>query len=125
MRGSFRFAVAVVAAASALSLHGASAQTRTLAIATGGTGGIYYPLGGAIANVLSKNLPGVQATAEVTGGAVDNIRLLASGQVELGFVSSDVGADAVAGTGERFKTKVPLRALVNLYSSPIHVVTVE
>ena len=102
----------------------AAAQTRTLAIGTGGTGGIYYPLGGAIANVLSKHIPGVQATAEVTGGAVDNIRLLSSGQTELGFIASDVAADAVAGR-ERFKTPVALRTLVNLYVSPVHLVTLE
>lgn len=102
----------------------ASAQTKTVAIATGGTGGIYYPLGGGIANLLSKHLPGTQVTAEVTGGAIDNIRLLSSGQAELALITSDVSADAIAGV-ERFKTKVPLRALVNLYSSPVHVVTIE
>lgn len=102
----------------------ALAQTQTLSIATGGTGGIYYPLGGGIAGMLSKKLPNVQATAEVTGGGVDNIRLLASGQAELGWVSSDVGADAIAGIG-RFPAKVPLRTLVNFYSSPMHVVTIE
>ena len=101
-----------------------SAQTKTISLATGGTGGIYYPLGGGIASMLSKQLPNVQVTAEVTGGAVDNIRLLSSGQAKLGWVSSDVGADAVAGIG-RFTSKVPLRALVNFYSSPMHVVTTE
>ena len=41
------------------------AQQKTMSIGTGGTGGVYYPLGGAVANVLSKTLPNVQATAEV------------------------------------------------------------
>jgi TRAP-type uncharacterized transport system substrate-binding protein len=58
----------------------AEAQQKTIAIGTGGTGGVYYPLGGAVANVLSKNLPGVQATAEVTGGSIDNLKLIGSGQ---------------------------------------------
>ena len=102
----------------------ALAQQKALAIGTGGTGGIYYPLGGAIANLISKAVPGTQATAEVTGGGVDNIRLLASGQTDMGMIGTDVAADAMAGTG-RFKDKVPLRTLVNLYSSPIHVVTIE
>ena len=46
----------------------ALAQTQRISITTGGTGGVYYPLGGAMANVLSKYMPGLQATAEVTGG---------------------------------------------------------
>jgi hypothetical protein len=101
----------------------AHAETRTLAIATGGTGGIYYPLGGGFANMLSKQLPDTQATAEVTGGSVDNIKLLESGQAELGFMTGDVAADAVRAEG-RFKKAVPLRTIVAIYSSPIHVVTI-
>ena len=42
------------------------AQTTRISISTGGTGGVYYPLGGGMANVLSKYVPGLQVTAEVT-----------------------------------------------------------
>ncbi|OQW53559.1 MAG: C4-dicarboxylate ABC transporter substrate-binding protein [Proteobacteria bacterium SG_bin9] len=101
----------------------ALAQTRTLAIATGGTGGIFYPLGGGLANLLSKTLPNTQATSEATGGSVDNIKLLESGQADLGFMTGDVAADAVRAEG-RFKTPVPLRTIVAIYSSPVHVVTI-
>lgn len=107
-----------------LGAGGANAQTTTLAVATGGTGGIFYPLGGGVANMLSKKLPGTQATAEVTGGSVDNIRLLESGQADLGFMTGDVAADAVKGEG-KFKTAVPLRTIVTIYSSPVHVVTIS
>src|SRR5476651_1261633 len=78
------------------------AQQKTMSIGTGGTGGVYYPLGGAIANVLSKNLPNVQATAEVTGGSIDNLKLIAAGQNELGFTMADVALDASQGR-EHFK----------------------
>jgi TRAP transporter TAXI family solute receptor len=101
----------------------ALAQTKTLAIATGGTGGIFYPLGGGLANMLSKKLTDIQATAEVTGGSVDNIKLLESGQADLGFMTGDVAADAVRAEG-RFKKAVPLRTIVVVYSSPVHVVTI-
>ncbi len=101
----------------------AVAQTKTLAIATGGTGGIFYPLGGGLANMLSKKLPNIQATAEVTGGSVDNIKLLESSQADLGFMTGDVASDAVKGEG-KFKTAVPLRTIVTIYASPIHVVTI-
>jgi TRAP transporter TAXI family solute receptor len=113
--------VALVSFAAAPAL----AQDKTYAIGTGGTGGVYYPLGGAVANVLSKKLPGVQATAEVTGGSVDNLKLIASGQSELGFTMSDAALDAFDGK-DKFKSgKVPLRTLLVLYPNRMHVVTVE
>src|ERR1035437_11197218 len=61
------------------------ARQRAISIATGGTGGVYYPLGGGMANVLSKAIPGLQATAEVTGGSVDNLKLINSGGSEVAF----------------------------------------
>jgi TRAP-type uncharacterized transport system substrate-binding protein len=74
-------AVLAVAVSAGLAFAGiVQAQQRTMSIGTGGTGGVYYPLGGAVANVLSKSLPNVQATAEVTGGSIDNLKLIASGQ---------------------------------------------
>ncbi|MDB5564138.1 MAG: C4-dicarboxylate transporter substrate-binding protein [Tardiphaga sp.] len=101
------------------------AQQKTMAIGTGGTGGVYYPLGGAIANVLSKALPNTQATAEVTGGSVDNLKLIASGQSELGFSMADAALDAFNGQ-DKFKSgKVPLQTLLVVYPNRMHVVTVE
>jgi TRAP transporter TAXI family solute receptor len=103
----------------------AEAQQKTIAIGTGGTGGVYYPLGGAVANVLSKNLPGVQATAEVTGGSIDNLKLVGSGQSEIGFTMADAALDALQGQ-DKFKSgKVPLKTLMVLYPNRMHVVTVE
>jgi uncharacterized protein len=57
------------------------AQQKTMSIGTGGTGGVYYPLGGAVANVLSKNLPNVQATAAGLGGALSTA---AAGMIVVG-----------------------------------------
>jgi TRAP-type uncharacterized transport system substrate-binding protein len=59
--------------------------TRHLSIATGGTGGVYYPYGGTLARLLTTHLPGVNATAEVTGASVDNQKLLQLGRVDLAF----------------------------------------
>src|SRR5438445_5284437 len=103
----------------------ALAQQKTLAITTGGTGGVYYPLGGGLANVISKNLPGYQATAEVTGGSVDNLKLIGSGQSELGFSMADAALDALNGE-DKFKSgKIPVRTLMVLYPNRMHVVTIE
>jgi TRAP transporter TAXI family solute receptor len=102
------------------------AQQKTMSIGTGGTGGVYYPLGGAVANVLSKTLPNVQATAEVTGGSIDNLKLISTGQSELGFTMADAALDALQGQ-DKFKGigKVPLQALLVVYPNRMHVVTVD
>ena len=120
------FNIALGASAAAFALRGvpAFAQQKTIAIGTGGTGGVYYPLGGAIANVLSKSMPGVQATAEVTGGSVDNLKLIASGQSEIGFSMADAALDAANGQ-DKFRQKVPLRTLLVVYPNRMHVATIE
>ena len=124
-RRSFNLSLAASVAALGLGRVPAFAQSKTYAIGTGGTGGVYYPLGGAVAAVLSKKLPGVQATAEVTGGSVDNLKLIASGQSEIGFTMADAALDALNGQ-DKFKSgKVPLRTLLVLYPNRMHVVTVE
>ena len=69
---------------------------RFLSIATGGTGGVYYPYGGGLAKVLNENLPGVRATAEVTAASVDNLKLIRDGKADIAFTLADTLADAVA-----------------------------
>ena len=95
-------AIAAYARGSLLAGDALTPSRRPSSIATGGTGGVYYPLGGALANVLSKNLPNVQATAEVTGGSVDNLKLIASGQSEMAFTMADAALDAFKGQ-DKFK----------------------
>jgi TRAP transporter TAXI family solute receptor len=111
----------------ALALTGAAqAQEKySLSIATGGTGGVYYPLGGGMANILSKYVPGLQATAEVTGGSVDNLKLIATGKPYIGFSMADAGQDAYRGEDKFKGTKVPLRTLMVLYPNRMHVVTID
>ena len=102
---------------------GVSAQN--ISIATGGTGGVYYPLGGGIAAVLSKHVPGMQATAEVTGGSVDNLKLIGSGKPYIGLVMTDASQDAYRGEDKFKGNKVPLKTLMILYPNRMHVVTIE
>jgi uncharacterized protein len=111
----------------ALALSGAaSAQEKfSLSIATGGTGGVYYPLGGGLANVLSKYLPDMQATAEVTGGSVDNLKLIGTGQPYIAFAMADASQDAYRGEDKFKGAKVPLKTLMVLYPNRMHVVTIE
>ena len=121
-----RKTTAILAMTLGLAFAGAAhAQQKTMSIGTGGTGGVYYPLGGAVANVLSKNLPNVQATAEVTGGSVDNLKLIGAGKSELAFTMADAALDALQGQ-DKFKSgKLPLQALLVVYPNRMHVVTVE
>ena len=102
-----------------------TAQAQNISVATGGTGGVYYPMGGGLAAVLSKYVPGMQATAEVTGGSVDNLKLIASGKPYVGFSMSDAAQDAFNGADKFKGHKVPVRTLMVLYPNRMHVVTVE
>ena len=120
-----RWLAGCLALATAALAGAAAAQMQSIAIATGGTGGVYYPLGGGLANILSKTLPGIQATAEVTGGSVDNLKLIGSGQAELAFTMVDATLDAYKGEDKFKGGKVDVRALAVLYPNRMHVVTVE
>jgi TRAP transporter TAXI family solute receptor len=102
-----------------------AAQAQTISIATGGTGGVYYPMGGGLAAALSKYVPGMQATAEVTGGSVDNLKLIGTGKPYVGFTMTDAAQDAYKGEDKFKDHKVPLRTLMVLYPNRMHVVTID
>ena len=112
-------------AALVIGTAGAQAQqSKQLSIATGGTGGVYYPLGGGFGNILGKEIPGVTATAQVTGGSVANLQLIASGKADICFTQVDAAWDAINGK-DKFPTKLPITALAVMYPNHMHVVTVE
>lgn len=122
----FRFAALFVVGALVIGLFGAQlaqAQDR-LSIATGGTGGVYYPYGGAMANLISEYVDGVDVTAEVTSASVDNMLLIESGDADLAFVLGDTAYDAVQGNAP-FETAVPAQALATLYNNFTHLVTTD
>ncbi|WP_151447162.1 TAXI family TRAP transporter solute-binding subunit [Lacisediminimonas profundi] len=104
---------------------GATAFAQNISVATGGTGGVYYPMGGGMAAVLSKHVPGMQATAEVTGGSVDNLKLVGSGKPYIGFTMADAAQDAFKGEDKFKGRKVALRTLMVLYPNRMHLVTTE
>jgi TRAP transporter TAXI family solute receptor len=101
------------------------ASAQNISIATGGTGGVYYPMGGGLAAVLSKHVPGMQATAEVTGGSVDNLKLVGTDKPYVAFTMADAALDALRGEDKFKGNKVPVRTLMVLYPNRMHVVTVE
>jgi TRAP transporter TAXI family solute receptor len=117
-----RFLTLFVVVASACS-PGSGQRAQFLSIATGGTGGVYYPYGGGVAKVLNEHLPGVRATAEVTAASVDNLKLIRDGRADLAFTLADTLADAVQGRGAFEGRPVPAASLAVLYTNFTHLVT--
>jgi TRAP transporter TAXI family solute receptor len=107
-----------------LACNSSGGTVKRLSIATGGTGGVYYPYGGGIAKIISENIPGVQATAEVTAASVDNLKFLQDGRSDLAFTMADTVEDAAQARGAFQSTgAVPARALAVLYPNYLHLVT--
>ena len=105
-------------------LAGCSQSDRTLALATGGPAGLYYPFGGAMASLWSEVLPNVNAKAEVTGGSVTNVIQVARQESDLGIAMADVVSSAYAGTG-RFPKPLPLRVLFTAYPNIVHLLSLQ
>jgi TRAP transporter TAXI family solute receptor len=104
----------------------ASAQNKiNIFIGTGPTTGVYYPLGGGLADVLTKHVPNLNATAGTTAGSVANLQLMAQGKADVSFSMADASWDAYKGQ-DKFQGKpVGVRALMVLYPNRMHVVTIE
>ena len=125
------FAAGAVLAAAAVLFTGCNGNAdvegkKFLNIGTGGTAGTYYPLGGAIAEVLNKDIPGMNASAQSTGASVANINMLRDGAVDLATVQNDITYYAVNGT-EMFKDKKVdgLQGIASLYPETCQFVTLK
>ncbi|HEY0636561.1 MAG TPA: TAXI family TRAP transporter solute-binding subunit [Pseudonocardiaceae bacterium] len=97
-----------------------TAGAGRLTIATGNSTGVYYVIGGGLAELISNNTP-LRATAAETGASVQNIEQLVSGAYDIAFSLADTASDAVEGTGS-FTAKQPVQALTRLYSNYTQVV---
>jgi hypothetical protein len=98
---------------------------RFLSIGTGGTGGLYYPIGGALASRLSIRDSTRTYTAEVTGGSVENIQRIANGEMDLAFAIGATVHEAFNG-GQDFAAPVTrLRVVAPLYPNVTHVLVRE
>ena len=105
---------------------GSVATAQDLSIATGGTGGTYYPYGGGLAELIGKYVDGASATAEVTGASVENMALIAQEQSDLAIALADTVHGAVNGTIEPFTDRpVDARAIASIYPNAVHIVTLE
>ena len=88
-----------------------AAERVFFGIATGGTGGVYYPLGGMLAQLLSNFVPGVVATAQTSGASVANVNLIKNHEIDSAFVQNDVASPSPVRTVGPF-TRMSLPRLV-------------
>jgi TRAP transporter TAXI family solute receptor len=110
----------------AVAAGGAAAQDKKqFSIGTGTTGAVFYPLGGAMANILTKKVPGWAVTAEATAGSVANMHMLRDGKAELVLTQLDTAYDALKGLDKFTGKPVPHKVLAIIYANKFHVVTME
>jgi TRAP transporter TAXI family solute receptor len=100
---------------------GPKIERGRISIATGGTGGVYFVYGGGLAKLISANIEGVEATAEVTSASVDNLKLIGAGSSDVAFTLADTASAALKGEG-KFTAPVKIRALARLYDNYTQVV---
>jgi len=104
---------------------GEQTRNESLSFATGGTGGVYYPYGGGMANVISSELEGVTVTVQETNASVDNMKLVASGQAALALGLGDVVSDAANGENTFADGALPICSLGNVYNNFVHAFSVS
>lgn len=103
----------------------AIAKTTFISIGTGGTGGIYYPYGGGVAEIWSKNVKGVKAVAEVTGASVENVKLAHKGETVIGEVMGDVAVAGYNGLSKFKGKKHNILSMAIMYPNLLQVATLK
>ena len=99
---------------------------KFLNIGTGGTAGTYYPIGGAMAEILNKEIPGMSASAQSTGASVANVNMLGDGTIDLATVQNDIAYYAASGTEMFVDKKVDgLKGIASLYPETCQFVTLK
>lgn len=115
--------IAVLMAATVLLAFPSFGQKQTeLIIGTASMGGAFYPMGQGIANLVTKYANGLSMVPVVTGGAVENPRLLMSGDVDIAITNANIAYFAVAGKAP-FEKKMDIACVASLYPSVLHMVT--
>lgn len=97
-----------------------------LSIASGTTAGVYFPVAGAISEIINAEVEDVRSTTEATGASVENMRLIDSGESELAMVQGDVAYQALHGEGEEFADDpIEAQVLMVVYPNVYHAVSLE
>lgn len=102
-----------------------AAKTEFISIGTGGTGGVYYPYGGGVAELWNKYVKDVRAVAEVTGASVENIKLAHKAETVVGEVMGDVAFEAYNGKGRFDEKPQDVVGMFAMYQNVYHVVALK
>ena len=120
------FLLGIVTLCSILLISGpATARTQFVSIGTGGTGGIYYPYGGGVAEIWTKYVKDVRAVAEVTGASVENVKLAHKGETVIGEVMGDVAVAGYQGLSKFKGKKHDILSMAIMYPNLLQVVTLK
>ena len=116
MRTTVKISFVVLIAATIL-FAGCEKKQTFINIASGGTSGTYYALGGGMAKIWNEKIPGMNATVQSTGASVANVNLLKEGKVDIIFVQNDIAYYAANGL-EMFQNNsfTGLQGVAVLYS---------
>jgi len=98
------------------------AKTKQMTIGTASMGGAYYPVGTGIASLINKYVPGTDVRVEVTGGSVENPRLVGGGETDLAITNAGPGFAAYKGN-KPYPKAFPILSLGYMYPSTLHMVT--
>ncbi len=113
----------LLVAATVVAMPAGFAQQQ-LSIATGGTGGVYYPYGGGLAELINRHIDGYSAVAEVTGASVENMGLIFRGDSDFALVLADTAYQAWSGTGAFEGRQIAnTRAIASIYPNAVQIVT--
>ncbi len=116
-------AIAVILSACAVELQ--AAEKLYFSIATGGTGGVWYPLGGAIGGVVGQKVPDTEVTSEATTAAIDNLKLLIADRAGMAFCYDYHVTWMNEGKVEGIQGKHNVRLILGFYEQPLHIATFE
>ncbi|MCR4440773.1 MAG: TAXI family TRAP transporter solute-binding subunit [Peptococcaceae bacterium] len=101
------------------------APAKKVSIATGGTAGTYYPIGAAITAIITKYVPGVEATAESTGASVANLKMIAEKKVDFIMGAANTTLSAFKGEAPFEKPIDNIRGITSLYPETFQFVVLK
>lgn len=125
--GATLLSILVMLTAATVAIAQPATPPQFINILTGGTGGVYYPLGGALSNIFTAKIPGARASVQATKGSVENLHTLQQGRSEIAFTLGDTLALAWAGDADAgFKSKADkLRGIAAIYPNFIQIVATK
>ena len=124
MKLGFLRGLLALAGAAMLATAPAQAQQQFITVLTGGTSGVYYPMGVALSQIYAKAMPDAKCTVQATKASAENLNLLQAGRGEVAFTLGDSLSDAWRGNADAgFKTPLKkLRGIAGMYPNYIQIV---